>query len=332
MRIETRDLAGERKIKLIDAIPLSGPWTMYIDITNLCNFGCVYCPTSHKDMLAAAGRTQQHMTMEIFYKVIQDLKEFPQKVKIINLYKDGEPLVNPRFVTMAKMTRDAGVAERIYSKTNGWFIPRMPDLAEAPLDMLGLSVPHVNDEGIYRTVGRRVKYDAYRDGVKRLFEDSRRTFTINAKMALYQMTEADKEQFFRDFEPITDTCALEGLHSWGATELGDMMLEDNGPHDGVPVNYKLICPLPFYMLSVSSDGIVNTCCAEWGNFHRHGDINKNSLKEIWDGERRANFLLMHAEGRRTENKACRDCQYRDCLPDRLDEDQEELIRKLKEDK
>lgn len=330
MRIETRDLADKNRVPLWEVVPLAQPWTVYLDLSNKCNFLCAYCPTSHKDMLAAAGRVQQHMPWAMFRKVVDDLKEFPNKVRILNIYKDGEPLVHPRFVEAAKIIRDADICERLYSKTNGWAIPKHPDLATAPLDMLGISVPHVNEEGIYRTVGRRVDYRKYRDGIKRLFEDSRRRFTLNAKMALYQMTEADKEQFFHDFEPITDTCALEGLHSWGASDLGDMFLENNGPHDGSPLNYKLICPLPFYMLSISSDGICNTCCAEWGNFHRHGNINENSLKEIWNGERRKAFEMLHATGRRFENKACATCQYRDSLPvsDRLDEHQQELLARL----
>lgn len=327
MRIETRDLADKNRVPLWEVVPLPGPLNAYVDISNRCNFKCVYCPTGHPDMLRAAGRTQQHMPLEMYKKVLHDLGEFP-KLPMMNLYKDGDGLVRKDFTYLVQLARDADVAVKIYSKTNGELIRYHKDLAAAPLDMLGLSVPGVNEDAIAEVVGHRVNYQRYRDGVKALFEDSRRRFTINAKMARYKMTDADIEKFYRDFEPICDTVAIEGLHGWGNNEAGDMFLEDNGPHDGVPINYKIACPLPFYLMSVSSNGIVNTCCAEWGNYHHHGDIMRNSLKGIWEGERLRAFQIMHLEGRKSENPACRSCQYTHCLPDNINDHREEMLARL----
>lgn len=328
-RIQTKDLAGERTDNLWEVVPLSTPWTMYIDVTNRCNFRCIYCPTGNPEMLKTAQRVQQDMPMALYRKLIADMRGFDKKVRIVNLYKDGDPLMNKNFTRMAQMLRDADVTEKIYSKTNGELIPFRPDLAEAPLDMLGVSVPHVRDDGFLQVVGKKVDYQKYKDGIKRLFEDSRRTFTINAKIARYQMTDEEIEQFFVDFEPITDTVAMEGLHGWGARSLGDMFLEDIGTHDGVPFNYKLVCPLTFYMMSISSDGVTNVCCAEWGNFHALGNAYAESLRDIFNGAKSKAFRVMHLEGRRFENVACADCQYRDNLPDNIDPHREEMLERIK---
>ena len=101
-RIQTKELAGKREVKLHEVVPLSGPWTMYIDVTNKCNFKCIYCPTGNPEMLDRASRVQQNMPMELYAKLIEDMKEFPHKVKIINLYKDGDPLMNKQFVEMVQ--------------------------------------------------------------------------------------------------------------------------------------------------------------------------------------------------------------------------------------
>ena len=329
MRIQTKDLADKNRVPLWEVVPLSTPWTMYIDVTNRCNFACVYCPTGNPDMLKQAGRKQQHMPLDMYIKIVQDMRVFSDKVRIVNLYKDGDPLMRLDFTDLAKLLRDADVCEKIYSKTNGELIPYHGDLATAPLDMLGISVPHVNSDGFLKVVGKWVDYDKYRDGIKRLFEDSRRTFSINAKIARYQMSDADIEKFYTDFEPICDTVAMEGLHGWGAAEVKDMFLEDIGTHDGVPNNEKLVCPLPFYMMSVSSDGVTNVCCAEWGNFHNLGNVMEDTLPNLWHNQKRRDFQIMHLEGRRFENKACADCQYRDSLPDRIDDHRFEMLEKMK---
>jgi len=329
-RIQTKDLADKNRIPLWEVVPLTSPWTMYIDVTNRCNFQCIYCPTGNPEMLQSRGRIQQDMTWKMYMKILQDMKEFDNKVKIVNLYKDGDPLMHKGFTDMVKMLRHADVTEKIYTKTNGELIPYHRDLAEAPLDMLGISVPHSDPDKIPEVVGKHIDYQKYLDGIKCLYEDSRRQFTINAKMAFYHMDDGDIEKFYRDFEPITDTVAIEGLHGWGAASVKDMFLENwNNTHDGVPFNYKLACPLPFYMMSISSDGITNVCCAEWGNFHHLGDVNKESLKDIFNGVKSNEFRIMHLEGRRFENKACADCQYRDNLPDRIDDHLEEMLEKFK---
>jgi len=331
MRIQTKDLADKNRVPLWEVVPLSTPWTMYLDITNTCNFHCIYCPTGNPDMLQQAGRKQRHMPLAMYRKIVEDMKGFDRKVRIVNVYKDGDPLMRKDFVDLVKLLRDADVTEKIYSKTNGEYISRHPDLATAPLDMLGISVPHSDPDKIPDVVGTRVDYPKYLDGIKRLYEDSRRQFTINAKIARYQMSDADIEKFYTDFEPITDTVAMEGLHGWGAAEVKDMFLEDIGTHDGVPNNEKLVCPLPFYMMSVSSDGVTNVCCAEWGNFHNLGNVMENSLRNLWHNQKRRDFQIMHLEGRRFENTACKDCQYRDSLPkcDAVDDHRFEMLEKMK---
>jgi radical SAM protein with 4Fe4S-binding SPASM domain len=330
MRIKTVELSDKDRTPLWEVAPLSQPWTVYIDVTNLCNFKCVYCPTGNPEMISQTMRYNGHMTLGVFKKVVTDLRELDQ-LRIVNLYKDGDPLVNPNFCNMVHILRSALLERvRIYSKTNGELIPHTPNLAAAPLDMLGLSVPHVTDDGIRSIVGKPVSYKRYKDGVKRLYEDSRRQFTLNAKMARYKMTEAHIEKFYRDFEPITDTVAIEGLHGWGANDLGDMLLGvEVEPHDGSPVVPHIACPLPFMMMSVNSDGTTAVCCSEWGHFHDLGDVKLNTLKEIFNNEKSKAFRLMHLEGRRYENMACKDCQYRDTLQDNIDGHLKEMIERMK---
>jgi radical SAM protein with 4Fe4S-binding SPASM domain len=329
MRIETRQLAEQYRSKLWDVVPLDTPWSIYIDITNLCNFKCIYCPTGNPEMIQAVNRRQSNMSMRLYKKLIDDMGHFKQKIRIVNLYKDGDPLVNKNFCEMVQILRDADVTDKIYSKTNGELIPRHPDLAACDMNMLGVSVPHVRDNMIAEVVGKPVNYQKYKDGIKRLYEDSRRKFTIATKIARYKMTDEDIDKFYKDFESISDTVAVEGLHGWGAKDIKDMFLEDHGPHDGVPINYKLVCPLPFYLMSVNSDGTTAVCCAEWGHFHDLGDTNKNTLKEIWEGKKTYDFQMLHLEGRRFENAACKDCQYRDCLPDNVDDHRLEMIERIK---
>ena len=322
MRIEAKQLRGERKVKLHEVVPLPAPWSMWLDVTNACNFKCIYCPTGNIDMLASVGRKVGAMSMELIDKIIHDLRDMP-KLKIVGFYKDGEPLLHSQFTEIVRRFKEAEVSEQLWVKTNGEFLDRHPFLPECGLDMLGISVPHVHEDGIFRTVGRHLDYAKYVDGIKRIFE-SDRTFKMYVKIGDAGLTEEEKDKFYHDFEPISDYCSIEGLHGWTASDSKDLKILDKGSVDGVPFTKKIVCPLPFYMMSINFDGTVGACNDDWGHFHQLGDVNQHSIEEIWNGNKFNAFRLLHLDGKREDNRACHGCQYIETLPDNIDQYREEM--------
>lgn len=319
MRIQAKDLRGERKLKLWDVVPLSSPWTLFVDVTNYCNFKCVFCPTGNPEMVKGL-RGRGHMNVTLFEKILKDMKRC-DKLKMLNLYKDGEPLAHPLFTDMVRLAKNARVTEKIWTKTNGELIPRFPGLGTCGLDMIGISVPHVTDDGIFKTVGRHVNYDQYRENIKRLFE-GKRTCEISVKIADVGLTDSEINKFYDDFEHISDYIAIEGLHGWSASDVKNMQIHDSGTFDGNPFDEKVCCPLPFYMMTINYDGTVSVCNDDWGYWHKLGDVREQSVKAIWNGKAYRDFRLMHLEGRRSENEACGTCQYVNALPDNIDEHRE----------
>lgn len=325
MIIEAKELRGERTVKLHEAVPLAGPWSLWLDVTNYCNFKCVYCPTGNADMLKSVNRPVGFMGMDLFRKIVKDLKELP-RLKILGLYKDGEPLIHREFTTMIRELKAAKVSEQLWVRTNGELVAQHPDLATCGLDFVGISVPHVTDEGIFKIIGKRLDYEKYLRDIKRLYE-SERTFKLYAKICDAGLTDEEKEKFYRDFEPISDACSIEGLHGW-TSDVKNLQIKNTGSVDGIPFTKKVTCPLPFYMVSISFNGLVSACNDDWGYFHQLGDVSKESLKDIWNGEKFSAFRLMHIDGRRAENKACGNCQYIESLPDNIDQYREEMRKRI----
>ena len=60
-----------------------------------------------------------------------------------------------------------------------------------------------------------------------------------------------------------------------------------------------------------------------------GDVNKESLKDIWNGEQLKQFRVMHLNGRKDEIKPCRNCHYLKGFPDHLYlDDKIEALKKI----
>ena len=136
-RIQAKDLRCKERQPLQDLIPLPVPFVVYIEPTNLCNFRCAFCPTGDKELLDLVKRPRATLSMDLFRKIIEDLKAFGRPLKLASLYKDGEPLLHKDFPEMALRLKEAGVAERIWTKTNGALLnPRLNRRLVEGLDMI----------------------------------------------------------------------------------------------------------------------------------------------------------------------------------------------------
>jgi len=135
--------------KLIDIIPLSTPLSLMIDPINACNFRCIFCPTGHPELISHFKRPIGKMKYILFCKIIDDLNFFPKKIEKINLYKDGEPLLNPKIGKMIYYAKKRNVAHSIETTTNGSLLTleKSKELIQSGLDRIRISINHVNDDG-----------------------------------------------------------------------------------------------------------------------------------------------------------------------------------------
>lgn len=318
--IQAKDLRGERRENLIDVFPVPAPFTMFIEPTNACNFRCEYCPTGDTELLQKVGRKNKLMTWELFTKVVDEMREFPNQLKMVNMYKDGESLIHPRFTDMVRYLRDAKVTDKIWVKTNGSLLnPEYNQrLVTCGLDMIGISVQHVNAQGFMDIAKVKIDYEEYRANILDLYQ-RRGSVGVSVKIADVGLSDANKQKFFDDFSDRCDFITIEGLHGWSTSEVKDWKLGTNASFDGTPRAKKIACPLVLYMLTVNANGDISICNDDWAHYHQIGNAKTENIVEIWNGENLRKFRLMHLEGRRHENAACKNCDYMEALPDNIDD-------------
>ncbi|MBS1197323.1 MAG: Radical domain protein [Proteobacteria bacterium] len=329
-RIEAKDLRCKDRLPLQEVIPLSTPLVVYIDPTNKCNFRCEFCPTSDKILLRKVGRPSATMGFELFKKIVNDLKEFPNKLKLASIYKDGEPLMNPHFPEMVRYLKDAEVAERIWTKTNGSTLcPELNQkLIDAGLDMICISVEAVSAEGYLKVAKARIDYERFRENVADLYA-RRRHCEIYVKIADSGLSREEIEKFYTDFQPMSTKIAVEKLMGWSFSDIKDFTLGTNpDTYDGLPLIQKKVCAYPFYVMAANADGSVSLCGNDWAHGTVVGNVNEQSLQDIWRGEALYQFRKTMLEDRRKEIPACANCYYLQIVPDNIDPFRSELLERL----
>src|ERR1035437_4105234 len=97
---------------LQDVIPYSTPTVIHVDPSDKCPLLCKFCPTGDHELMASTpGRNHGPMSFDHFRKVIDDICQFSEPIKVLRMYLHGEPLANPRFADMIRYARESGRCE-----------------------------------------------------------------------------------------------------------------------------------------------------------------------------------------------------------------------------
>ena len=328
------------RAKLIDVIPLSTPYAAYIEPANVCNFRCKFCPTGHPSLLRKVNRPSGIMEFELFEKIIQDFKQFPEKLRVLFIHKDGEPLLNPRIGDMLALAKKSEISPVVWLTTNGSLLTQEKSIAiiESGIDFVRLSVEHVTSEG-YRDITQ--SYDDYEGLLRKvefLFKEKERRgshLKIWAKMIDFNFTPEELEKFGKDFGPIADEVLLTGTGVW-TNEMGidfNLGAKPETGYDGVmPSNKKrIVCPYSFYNIAINFDGSTGGCMLDWAHSLVAGNVRNESLQDIWNGREMNRIRLLHLEGHRDELVSCKGCQCVQFMPEdnELDPYREQLIKRFK---
>ena len=330
-------------VPLKDAVPLDTPFSMMIDPSSVCNFRCQFCPTGHPALLKKANRKAGLMKPDLFKKIVDDLTGFPQKIRKLNLYKLGEPLMNEHLEDFIAYTRSKQVANVVSVTTNASLLgrERAIRLLESGLDHIRISVEHISDAG-YREITRT--YSDYNQILKNaafLWNEKLRRgshLSVSIKIVDVGLTSNEKKTFYNDFSGISDTINIETLMGWDGGGGYDFRLgrrPDRGIDNISPIRKnRQICPQPFYTLAIHHNGYASPCPVDWRINLFLGDVNKNSVVEIWDGSKLKDLRLMHLRSRRFDIDPCAACPSveGDRLHADLDESASALVRKFSEQK
>ena len=314
---------------LYEQLPLAVPFSLHIDPTNLCNFRCNFCPTGDFELLKTVNRPKGVMQFELFRKIIDELAEMctksGEKVNELHLYKDGEPLIHKELGKMIAYVKNKNVAVTVQTTTNAALLTkdRADEILDSGLDLIRVSVEHVNDDGYKSVTQNYSDYNEVKENVRYLFDKKVRRknpLVIKTKIVDINFDKETIKKFYDDFEPISDQISVNNLMGWSNSDAKDFTLGIDVKRSmgaSAKLREKNICPEPFRSLAVNFNGQVSVCCVDWAMEAVVGDSNKEKLSDIWNGTEMRKFRLLHLNGERNQIKACRNCHYMKGFPDHL---------------
>lgn len=319
---EVKPLAGLERHPLKEVIPLQTPYAAYLFPTNLCNFMCEYC--GHSLGIAVMQKEYdfcaEQMTMDTYQRIIEQLREFPEPLKVISLTGHGEPLMNPALPEMIAYAKEKKVTERIETISNASLLTKeLSDrLVESGLDCIRISLQGLSTEKYKRICKREIDFLKLVEEI-RYFYQHRKQCKVYVKIMDIALEEGEEERFYQLFDPISDRMYIEQCRPVYSgvkkTEQLDCK-EDRYGREHAP---RMVCPLCFYMIGVHPNGDVAPCETIYKPILL-GNVYQDTLLRMWNGEKNREFQKMQLRKERFKNVGCARC----CAPDDVAHPEDEL--------
>ncbi|MEW6668830.1 MAG: radical SAM/SPASM domain-containing protein [Thermodesulfobacteriota bacterium] len=327
---------SENRTPLQEVIPLETPYRMHIEVTNLCNFKCIFCPPYNSGK--GVGPKKQNMSFPFFKKIIDDLGRFPQKLKKLYFHNFGEPLINKHLPAMIQYAKDRDVTEQTELITNGSLLAREVNrsLVRSGLDHITISVEGLTEHDYLSVARYKIRYARFIDAIRDFFENKGHC-TVHIKIADIALRSKDhEERFYHMFGDMADTIFIENIvnqdDAYPYTELNTFKSTFSRGQYGEDLQNIKVCPSLFFMLTVNSDGSVSPCCVDWRRQVLIGHCSRQTLLEIWHGAPLSHLQILHLQGQRHQHAICSKCNYLTYSSDprdNIDEYADRLLHRLR---
>jgi len=322
------------RIDLASSIPLNGPLTVHIEPTNICNFKCKFCPESFDNYESKAGGLFR-LNEEDYDIIIKQLKTLP-KLKQLNFFMMGEPLVNKNLTQFIKTAKENDISEWYMVSSNGSLLTRekYKSICESGLDFLRISVFGSNQEIHAETTQSQIKLSRVKENLES-FQKFKKENKYLKPVTMAKMIDVgrdnEKREFLDLFDGVGDETIVEPLTNWNDPEEGNLSKsgEKNVLKTDHYSNRKKVCPYPFYSLVIHSDLKVSICCVDWEKKTLVGDLRKDTLINIWNGKEIREIQIKHLEGKKSQVNGCASCTYHHTAKDNIDGvDVNEFLKKI----
>lgn len=313
-----------KRISLEQAVPLNSPLVIYVEPSSYCNLECRFCPQH-----TGKGQFEKfNMSVDLFKKVLEDIKEFPRKPELMRFCGIGDPLFNKSITDMVQLADASDAVYRTEVISNGLLLTdKMITVFARHLGRIVISVEGLSDEDYRNFTGRNICFKNLVDKVAKFYYSSDRRCVIHVKIHNQAvLTSQRKELFYRVFGDISDEIYIENLVNLWPEQTSNLGLDAGQRFEGTTPMDSKVCPQIFKSLQVNADGRVLPCCVDWKSINVIGDVNKQSMRDIWTGNSLRDLQKKHLCGLRNTFSPCQGCSHNEYSDkDNLDSSAERIM-------
>lgn len=276
------------------------PKYLLIEPINTCNARCIMCGIDFDRKIKAI------LSDELLDKIAEELSQYKDHVEKVMLYLDCEPLLDRNLHLKIARLKAAGI-KRVNIATNASVLTQATatKLINAGLNEIYITIDSLNKE-TFEAIRLRLNFDkVYRNTVDfiELRNKLNPDLIIRMQMIQQELNYHEGDAFIEHWSELlsaNDQVAVQKVHNWAhaieVMEFGDEDIINNIP-----------CIAPWGTLCIHADGQVGLCCIDTTNAIPLGNVNDQTIAQIWAGEPLQEVRSKHLSGRRHEIALCDGC-------------------------
>lgn len=243
-----------------------------IETSSACNLRCPMCYTITEEFKEKVKIGL--MDYELFKKLINECAKY--KIYSIRLSFRGEAFIHPKIFEMIEYAKKSGIKE-VSSLTHGGMLDeeKFKKLIKLGLDWLTISFDGVGET--YDKIRAPNKYEEQIAKIKR-FNEIKKELGVTKPLikiqSVWPAIEENPKGFYDTFDSFVDQIATNPLIDFSTDrEKGAQYIEN------------FTCPVLWQRLMIGSDGKVVLCVNDEMGTEIVGDVNEESIYDIWHGEK-----------------------------------------------
>ena len=257
---------------------LSRPLKVTIETTNACNSDCIMCP--RQDMT----RPVNNMDFKLYKKIIDDCGRIG--VKTIQPFNFGEPLIHNRIGDFIRYAKEH-TRSKIQICTNASLLTdeKAREIMDSGLDRIYIDIDGFTRD-TYEKIRRNLDFDRVVENTERFIELKKRlNKRIFITVSIINMDETSGEivEFKRYWKPRVDRVLDVKYNTWtgSVTPLSPPL--NKGGTGGVR-RFNCPCKMLWDQMVILQDGKVALCCLDYDGKVIVGDIQRESIIDVWNGK------------------------------------------------
>lgn len=282
-----------------EAKRINPPKVYYIELTNYCNLRCSMCNFHSTITKPDKVRNKGFMDMKLAKNLIEQIGSLGADAWVA-FHGAGESMLHKGLLEIfSYAARFKNI--RYGFLTNGMFLDETAgsEIIDSGISWVGFSLDGIDKE----------KFERYRKGsdfdrimknvIHFLDMKNRKCKNINTKvnMTVQAEMEGDVDKFINFWIERVDEVLISPCKPVGSRESS---LVD-----------KTVARIPCYMLYemmvVYWDGSVGLCCEDWYNDGRLGDVSREGIINVWNGQIFSKVRELHEKGDFRTVPLCGDC-------------------------
>jgi radical SAM protein with 4Fe4S-binding SPASM domain len=283
------------------------PLLVDAELSSLCNLRCPMCYTITEEFKGKVKATL--MDFDLFKKIVD---EIGGKVPALRLSLRGEPTLHPRFIDCIKYAKERGIGEVSFltngSRLTGNFFE---EIMKAGADWITISIDGMNE--VYEEIRRPLKFSETLEkimGIKMIKVKAGLHKPVIKIQGVWPALRENIETYYNTLMPYADLLSFNPL------------IDYLGKDENILYECDFCCPQHYQRLVIGADGIVMMCSNDEENTAVIGNVQKQSIREIWQGDKINKIREQHKKKNGFMQMAiCRKCY----LPRKTEESERVVV-------